>query len=448
MITNAEVKLWGDTVGSLVWNDQRRYALFEWNKDFLKKGFDLAPIIMPVNTINPGVVYSFPATEEVEWKVFKGLPGFIADSLPDSFGNRLIDKWLEKQGRIAGSFSPIERLCYTGRRGIGALEFFPANFEDDKIVAIDVAKLVELAESVFLERKDLQTNISYGEQAMVDIIRVGTSAGGARPKAVIAYNETTGEIKSGQIAEIPEGFAHWLLKLDGVTNSAELGLASGMGRVEYAYHLMAKDCGIEMTECRLLEENGRAHFMTRRFDRPEANEKIYMQSLCAIAGMNYAVMGAYDYNQVYSVIRQLRLPHTSIEQQYRRMVFNVLVQNCDDHTKNIAFLMDKKGTYFLTPAFDVSYAYDPTGRWNFQHFLSVNGKYKNITITDLQKVGSEQSIKNAKHIIENIKEVVANWPQYAKETGVPQVLTESIKKAHELLNNGRSSRNYRHNPCR
>jgi len=431
MITNVEVKLWDNTVGILAWNDQRRYSHFEWNKDFLKKGFDLAPIVMPAREINPDIVYSFPAIEEIEWKVFKGLPGFIADSLPDSFGNKVIDKWLERQGRASGSFSPIERLCYTGRRGIGALEFFPANFENDKVVAVDVAKLVALSEAVLSERSDLNTNVSYGENAMLDIIRVGTSAGGARPKAVIAYNDTTGEIKSGQIAEVPVGFDHWLLKLDGVGKSAGLGLASGMGQVEYAYYLMAKDCGITMTECRLLKEGRRAHFMTRRFDRPGTGEKLYMQSLCAIAGMNYAVMGAYDYAQVYSVIRQLRLPHTSIEQLYRRMVFNVIAQNCDDHTKNIAFLMNKKGQWALAPAYDITYAFDPTGRWNFQHFLSVNGKYKNITPVDMLEVGRKQGVKNAKHIIDNVKEVTAHWPLYARKSGVPKKLADAIGKTFE-----------------
>ena len=433
MTTNAEVRLWNDLVGTLVWNEQRRYALFEWNKDFLKKGFDLTPIIMPAHTINPDIVYSFPAADEIEWKTYKGLPGFIADSLPDSFGNKVIDKWVERQGRTVGDFSPIERLCYTGKRGIGALEFFPAIFKNDKIVAVDVAELVNLSESVFSERQEMRSNIK-DKKIIEDIVRVGASAGGARPKAVIAYNKTTGEIKSGQIAEVPDGFEHWLIKLDGVTKSADLGLATGMGRVEYAYYLMAQDCGIEMSQCRLLEEGGRAHFMTKRFDRPGAGEKLHLQSLCAIAGINYAIIGTYDYAQAYSAIRQLRLPHTSIEQLYRRMVFNVIAQNCDDHTKNTAFLMDRKGQWSLAPAYDMSYAYDPTGRWTFQHFLSVNGKYKNITIIDMLEVGREQSVKNAKHIIDNVKEVVAHWSQYAKEAGVPKTLIASIKKAHELIN--------------
>ncbi|MCL2098425.1 MAG: type II toxin-antitoxin system HipA family toxin, partial [Bacteroidales bacterium] len=375
--------------------------------------------------------YSF-FQERADYEAFKGLPPFIADSLPDSFGNKVINAWLQQQHRDPDSFTPLERLCYTGKRGIGALEFFPTLFKNDKVVEVGVAALVKLADAIFSERKKMHSHIK-DKKVIEDIVRVGASAGGARPKALIAYNETTGEIKSGQIAEIPTGFEHWLIKLDGVSKSGGLGLATGMGRVEYAYYLMAVDCGIIMSQCRLLEEGGRAHFMTRRFDRPGNGKKIHAQTLHAMAHLNYNLIDTNYYEQAFYAINRLKLPFPTIEQFYRRMVFNVMAKNCDDHTKNVSFLMDEVGKWSLAPAYDLSYAYDPTGRWNRRHLMGLNGKFEDFTIDDLEKLGREQRIKKWKQIVEQTSEVVSRWSEYAKIVGVPPKIYKPIAKTHEIL---------------
>ena len=431
MLDAVEVKIWGQSVGALIWNVTQEYSVFRFNADFLKLGLNLAPLLMPLSGINPGTSYSFQPGSTEDRTVFKGLPPFIADSLPDSFGNKVIDEWLNRQGRSPGSFTPLERLCYTGERGLGALEFYPPETKIETVTDIDIRRLIQLAQEVFTSRLHFRTHVDKGVEAMKDIIKVGVSAGGARPKAVIAYNDATGEIKSGQLVDIPQGFQHWLIKLDGVTKSSELGLATGMGRIEYAYHLMAKDCGIVMNECRLLEEGGRAHFMTRRFDRPGNGEKLHLQSLNAIAGMNYSLKRAFSYEQVFSVIRRLNLPYSAIEQIFRRMVFNVVTKNCDDHTKNLSFIMGRQGEWSLAPAYDMSYAYDPTGRWNQDHFLSINGKYDHFEYADIEKVAKEQRIKNHHEIITQISDVAGRWEEYAKHVGVPGNLRNSIGKVHK-----------------
>ena len=439
MLDAVEVKIWGHSVGALIWNTIQEYAVFRFNSDFLKLDLDLAPLLMPLSGIDPKTTYSFQPNSIEDRTVYKGLPPFIADSLPDSFGNKVIDEWLNRQGRTPGSFTPLERLCYTGERGLGALEFYPPETKIEIVTDIDIKNLVQLAQEVFSSRRTLRTRFDKGVEAMKDIIRVGASAGGARPKAVIAYNDATGEIKSGQLACVPQGFQHWLIKLDGVKKSSELGLVTGVGRIEYAYHLMAKDCGITMSECRLLEEGGRAHFMTRRFDRPGNGEKLYLQSLNAIAGMNYSMKRAFSYEQVFSVVRQLNLPYSSIEQIFRRMVFNVVTKNCADHTKNLSFIMDQQGEWSLSPAYDISYAYDPTGKWNQDHFLSINGKYDHFEYTDIGKVAKEQRIKNFHGIIDQICEVAGRWEDYAKQVEVPRNLRNSIAKVHEECSITRAS---------
>lgn len=426
-----EVKIWETLVGLLSWDDRRSVGVFEFDRNFIKTGLNLSPLIIP--TPDEKKVYSFPPVDEEARITYKGLPAFIADSLPDSFGNKVIDEWLLQQGRTIEIFSVLERLGYTGKRGLGALEFYPSTANMDEIVDVNIIELISLAQGVFAKRSKFHANATTGSAAIKDIVRVGASAGGARPKAVIAYNEATGEIKSGQIAEIPEGFEHYLLKLDGVTKSEELGLPTGMGRVEYAYYKMATDSGITMAECRLLEEGGRAHFMTRRFDRPGGGEKLHMQTICALANMNFRLKRTHSYERVFFTLNRLKLPYTAIEQQFRRMVFNVVAKNCDDHTKNISFLMNKEGEWSLAPAYDISYAYDPTGEWNRCHLLSVNGKFEDFTLKDLEKTGQEQSIKNCKHIIAQICDVVSRWPEYAKAAGVDKSLYESIAKAHEIV---------------
>ena len=436
----AEVRLWDMVVGHLSLDQNRMSSIFRFHSDFVKKGLDIAPIIMPLNSIDISKTHSFVPENEADYRTFKGLPEFIADSLPDSFGNKVINAWLVKQGREANDFTSIERLCYTGQRGVGALEYFPLLGGEEHIVDVNIDDLVQLANEVLDKRRSLNINISQGDEALRNIVRVGASAGGARPKAVIAYNPATGDIKSGQIAEIPEGFEHWLIKLDGVSNSEELGLSSGMGRVEYAYHQMAKDCNIEMSDCRLLEERGRAHFMTRRFDR-SGKEKIFMQSLNAIAHMNYNQIDTHYYEQFFSTIREMRLPHSAIEQQYRRMVFNVVAKNCDDHTKNVSFLMDRNGRWSLSPAYDVSYAYDPSGFWNRRHLMGINGKFENFSMDDMEKVGVAEGIRNRKRIIEEICDVVNRWPEYAQSAGIEKSLYKKIGSVHEMHINMKKKKN-------
>ncbi|MDR2916528.1 MAG: type II toxin-antitoxin system HipA family toxin [Tannerella sp.] len=427
----AEVKLWGEPVGTLSLNPDGITTVFRFDADFLKKGLDIAPIQLPLKSLHANDLFSFNPNDETEFQTYKALPDFIADSLPDSFGNRVIEAWLIRQRRDISSFSAVERLCYTGKRGLGALEYHPLIPVNDKIVDVDVHELVKLANDVLQDRRNLNTNFSRGDEALMDIVRVGSSAGGARPKAVIAYNETTGEVKSGQIPDVPNRFAHWLIKFDGVSNSEPLGLSTGMGRVEYAYHLMAKDCKIDMAECRLMEEGGRAHFMTRRFDRPGGGETLHMQTLNAIAHLSYKLIDRNYYEQLFTTLRDLRMPHTTFEQQYRRMVFNVVAKNCDDHTKNVSFLMDKKGNWSLSPAYDVSYAYNPLSFWNKRHLMGINGKFDNFTRKDLEKIGIEEGIKNRNEIIEQVCEVVSRWPEYAKSTGVDKSIYERIGSVHE-----------------
>jgi len=428
----AEVRLWDTVVGYLSLNKDKRTSVFRFDPNFVKKNWDIAPILMPVTGIDILKVRSFIPEDEGDFRTYKGLPEFVADSLPDSFGNRVINAWLVKQGRNINDFTSIERLCYTGKRGIGALEYFPAIGGNDETVDVDIDELVRLANDVLDDRKGLHTNFSKGDEALISIVRVGASAGGARPKAVIAYNEETGDIKSGQIVNIPQGFEHWLIKLDGVSKSEELGLSTGMGRIEYAYHLMAKDCQIEMARCKILEEGGRAHFMTRRFDRPGGSEKVLVQSLNAIAHMNYNKIETHYYEQLFSVMRRMHLPHADMEQQFRRMIFNVVAKNCDDHSKNISFLMDKNGKWSLSSAYDVTYAYDPASYWNPRHLMGINGKFENFAKKDFEKIGKETGMKNWNSILDQVCEVVSRWQEYAESAGVDKSLYEKIGAVHEL----------------
>lgn len=431
-MTAAEVKIWGMTVGYISWDDKSRVGSFEFEKKFLKTGLDIAPLSMPISEISSSGIYIKESTSETDYLTYKGLPHILTDSLPDAFGNSIINAWLATQGRRLESFNPVERLCYTGKRGIGALEYYPAiNVVDDTSAPVSIEKLVKLSEEILSKREGFNVDLSDGETAIKDIIRVGTSAGGARPKAIIAFNEDTKEVRSGQV-DAPDGFSHWLLKIDGVRETG-LGETKDIGRIEYAYHLMAKECHIEMSDCRLLEEGGRAHFMTQRFDRV-GNEKLHMQSLNAISEMNFRFQGTYSYEQVFAVLKRLKLSFRDIDQLYRRMIFNVVSRNCDDHSKNISFLMDRDGNWSLTPAYDVCYAYDPTGRFNFQHFLSINGKYNDIRYSDFLEIGAREGIKNRKEIIEQVKDVVSRWPEYAKEAGLTKKhqSVEAIQRTHQL----------------
>ncbi len=427
----AYVRIWDMLVGAVAWDRDRGIATFEFDREFLDQNLDLAPLRMPVADARIGdAVFEFPA---LSGTTFRGLPGLLADALPDRFGNTIIDAWLARQGRSSEDFSPVERLCYTGRRAMGALEFAPAiNPDIDKSVPVEIGELIALAQTVTDQRERLQSNIiEEPADALLDIIRVGTSAGGIRPKAVIALNETTQEIRSGQV-DAPPDFDYWILKFDGVEDK-ELGDPKGYGRIEYAYHLMAVDAGITMTECRLFEENGRAHFMTRRFDRTAGKGKLHLQSLCAMAHFDYYNAGAYSYEQAFQTIRQLHLPYSDAEQQFRRMVFNVVARNQDDHTKNIAFLMDRRGQWRLSPAYDVIYAYNPQGPWTGRHQMTINGKRDDFTSADLVAVGGEMGIKSCDVIVDDIVDVVARWPEYAKDADVAQTQIEKIRRIHRLL---------------
>ena len=429
MSTVAEVRLWGRTVGAAALEDGRPVAAFEYDRGFLGSGIELSPLRLPLSEI----VYSFP---DLSQRSFHGLPGLLADSLPDRFGNALIDAWLSIQGRSPDSFNAVERLCYTGNRGMGALEFLPASGpRANQASRIDIDRLVTLASEVLTERGKFQSSFEGddSEQALRDILRVGTSAGGARAKAVIAWNPSTDEVRSGQVGA-GEGFEHWLLKFDGVHGNRDRELEDPLdyGVIEYAYFLMARDAGIAINDCRLLEENGRRHFMTRRFDRLPDGRKLHMQSLAALAHFDYNLAGAYSYEQTFSVIRQLGLPMQTVEEQYRRMVFNVLARNQDDHVKNIAFLMDKNGDWSLSPSFDLTYSYNPDGPWTALHQMSLHGKRDNFEVSDLCACANTASMKRGRAvtILEEVQQAVARWQKHAEEAGVPAERSTQIERAH------------------
>ena len=416
-------------IGAVLWDSDREVASFEFDPSFLNRGLDPAPLTMPIDEARRGpAIFEF---QNLAHKTFYGLPGMLADSLPDKYGNNIINAWLARQGRTPESFSPVERLCYTGKRGMGALEFTPVIGDvTNESVPVEVQELVRLAHKVIHERSQLDTSLNQLE-ALTDIIRVGTSAGGARPKAVIALHEKTGKVRSGQVTA-PAGFSYWIMKFDGVKDET-LGDPAGYGRIEYAYYKMARQCDIDMTECRLYQEGGRAHFMTKRFDRTDKGDKIHMQSLCAMAHFDFNIAGGYAYEQAFQIMRQLRLPYLDAEQLFRRMVFNLAARNQDDHPKNIAFLMDKAGTWRLSPAFDMTYAHNPSGKWTHKHQMTVNGKREGFVYDDLTAVADEMNIKKGSRIIDQVVEVVSRWPDFAQDTGVENYQIEAISRTHRLL---------------
>lgn len=430
-----DIILWGNPIGSAVWDASRELALFEYASDFLDSDIQIAPLTMPLRE----KVYSFP---ELAHNSFHGLPGMLADCLPDRFGNLLIDEWLVRTGRSPADFTPIDRLCYLGRRGMGALEFRPAlRDRQSGSVPVNVAELVDLANTALAQKETLSTQIGEKNEesldAMRDILRVGTSAGGARAKAVIAWNENSGEIRSGQIKAAP-GFGYWLIKFDGISGNRdkELNDPQGFGKIEYAYHRMALAAGLEMSECRLFHENGRSHFMTRRFDRTDEGKKIFMQSLCGIAHMDFNQAGAYGYEQALNVSQHLDLGTDALKQLFQRMVFNVMARNQDDHTKNIAFLMNKSGEWKLAPAYDVIYSYNPDGDWTRHHQMSVNGKHDHFERADFGTVAKRFDIlrKNGvNEVIEKTAAALARWPNFAAEAGVPEQTAQKIAAHHRRL---------------
>jgi serine/threonine-protein kinase HipA len=431
MTTVAEVQMWGRTIGAVSMLDSGDIAAFEYDPAFALSGIEISPLTLPLAR----KVYTFP---ELSRQTFHGLPGLLADSLPDKFGNALINAWLASQGRQPDSFNAVERLCYTGARGMGALEYVPATGPTGRqATRIEIDKLADLASEILTHRNSLNTSLSekYKKDALKDILRIGTSAGGARAKAVIAWNPATNEVRSGQLPA-GKGFEYWLLKFDGIRGNKDKETEDphGYGLIEYAYSKMAADAGIMMSECRLFEENNRHHFMTRRFDRLEGNNKLHMQSLCALAHYDFNMAGAYSYEQALLVIRQIGLPMSSIEEMFRRMVFNIIARNQDDHVKNIAFLMDKSGTWSLAPAFDLIYSFNPAGAWTSSHQMTLNGKRDNFTLEDFKACARSASMKRgrAESIIEEVRDKVLRWRDYADEVGVAAAWRDQIKNTFRL----------------
>ena len=424
MITVARVLLWGDFVGAVLWDETTGTASFEYDRAFAAKGLDLSPIHMPVSAPR---IYSFGSLSR---DTFMGLPGLLADSLPDAYGKAMLDRWLAYNSRTAAN--PVERLCYQAGRSMGALEFEPAQriIENDT-EQIEVASLVEVARQVLDNKKKLRVN--FGDnvpQSLSTIISVGTSAGGARAKAVIAFNEKTKDVRSGQIAA-PEGYSHWLIKLDGVTNNA-LGDPKYYGLIEYAYYQLAIRAGITMAESRLLEEGGRSHFLTKRFDRVGSNEKLHVQTLCGLAHFDYRMLRAYSYEQLFEVMRFLRLPYNQQEEMFRRMIFNIVARNQDDHTKNTSFIMNRLGEWSLSPAYDLTWAFNPSGEWTASHQLSIGNKWDDFTHADLVDFGRRCDINRPEDIIKQVKEAVSMWETIARELSIPETQVRRIEKTLRL----------------
>lgn len=420
MVDVAKVNMFGVPVGTFQWDERYGVARFEYDSRFVDRGLEPAPLMMPVRE---GRVYSFAGLDR---ETFKGLPGMLADSLPDTYGRALFDRWLMLTGRT--SSNPVEALCFLGKRCMGALEFEPAvdiPYNPDAKYEID--SLVNVANEALAEKSSFGVNLNDDKKAAIaEILRLGTSAGGQRAKAIIAYNKKTGEVRSGQV-EVPAGFDYFLIKLDGVSAMAGFKETGNYGRLEYSFYELAKACGISMSECSLIEENGRAHFLTKRFDREEG-KKLHMQTLCGIAHYDYRIHRAYSYEQAFAVMRALRLPYSAATEMFRRMVFNVVVRNQDDHTKNISFLMNDDGRWQLSPAYDMCYAYNPHGGWTATHQMSINGKYDGITRDDLVAFAHQNNIKDAISTIDQICETSSRWPQLAKECGVPSSMIDAIQK--------------------
>ena len=429
-MTDASIVLWGRRIGAVSWDEARALGIFQYDPAFVGAGIEVAPLKMPVRE----APYEFPALPK---ETFKGLPGMLADALPDKFGNRLIDAWLAETGRSVDRFSPVDRLCYIGNRGIGALEFEPTVRKATRSKKLEVAQLVDLANRVLSERENLVGRLGGEDDvgALEDILSVGTSAGGARAKAVLAWNRDTGEFRSGQV-KVDEGYEHWLLKFDGVSNNRDKELADpqGFGKIEYAYYLMATGAGIDMSECRLHHEGGRSHFMTRRFDRDGRGRKLHMQSLGAIQHFDFNDPASYSYEQAIVTIRDLGLGMDVVEQQYKRAVFNVVARNQDDHVKNISFLMDRSGAWRLSPAYDMAYSYNPSGSWTRDHQMSLAGKRNDFTHGDLMVFASNVGLKSnkANQAIEDIVDAVAKWQEFAEQAGVEHSDVSRIEKTFRM----------------
>lgn len=431
-MTIAEVMLWGRRVGVVSVERASAIPVFQYAPDFVRTGFEVSPVAMPLRE----APYSFPELARVD--AFEGLPGLLADSLPDRWGRTLVDSWLRSQGRSRSEFDVVERLCYTGRRGMGALEFEPAMDATGSFDAeVEMDELVALANEVLSERSEFVAELSEdpSEQQLMQLLSVGTSAGGARPKAVIAYNEQTGEVRSGQV-DAGSGFSYWIIKFDGVAKSGDHGLVDpqGWGAIEFAYSRMATEAGIEMSECRLLEENGRRHFMTKRFDRTEGGDKLHLQTIAALEHLDYNVPAAYSYEQAFRLLRLLGGSALDAEQLYRRMAFNVVARNQDDHVKNFAFTMDRDGLWSLAPAYDLTWSYKPGNVWLEAHQMTINGKRDDFGAEDLYSVAQVAGLKRGRDraILREVSDAVAHWSLIAGEIGVEPTLRDAVRNTHRL----------------
>ncbi len=430
-MTDAKVILWGSEIGAVTWLEDRQVGVFQYAPDFMGSGIQLSPLMMPLSEYP----YEFPGLPK---NTFWGLPGLLADSLPDKFGNAMIDEWLASKGRARDSFNPVERLCYIGSRGMGGLEYKPALREiSSKSKTIEVENLLEIANKILSRRAGLEGRFT-GEndrEALEDILRVGTSAGGARPKAILAWNPATNEFRSGQL-KASNGFEYWILKFDGIRENGdrEISTPQGYGKIEYAYHLMAVGTGIEMTRCRLYNEGGRSHFMTKRFDRDDDGNKIHRQTLCGMAHVDYNQPALYSYEQAIQTMKQLGLTHNDLEQQVLRAMFNVVGRNQDDHVKNIEFLMNRGGEWRLSPAYDISYSYNPASYWTGNHQMSINGKLDRFTKEDLFALAGFGGIKphRAAEMLDTVTRSIRTWPEKAAELEIDEKIIRQIEVNQRL----------------
>lgn len=427
-VSAIEVRIWGTLVGAVALDPKLAYYAFEYDPAWRRAGIELAPLMMPLD--QGQTPFIFPNLPEA---TFHRLPGMLADALPDDFGNALIDAWMAEQGIVKSAVTPLDRLAYMGKRGVGALEFKPARGSHTESAApLEMKALVEAA------RKALEGDLSkddLAQAALNNIIHVGTSAGGARAKAVVAWNPQTNVIRSGQF-DAAEGFEHWILKFDGVGKYEELGPGGPYGRIEYAYYLMAQEAGIDMYPCRLLEENDRAHFMTRRFDRDVVEGKTikhHLQTLCAMDHLDFKQRATHTYAQLFMVVSQLKLGDAALDQSFRRMTFNVMARNCDDHTKNFAFRLKQGGKWELAPAYDMTHAYNPRGEWTYQHLMSVNRKFKDITRQDCLVEADRFGVSRPNETLDAVREAVQKWQQFAKRAGLSDSAAETVSKDFHLI---------------
>jgi len=411
-----DVMLHGQLLGTTEWNSERGSSIFQYNSQVIG-ALEPSPIVMPTES------RTFETSRD--HLNFHNLPYLLSDSMPDDFGNVMMKEWLKQRALSLDDINPVDRLTYVGNRGMGALEYVPANHGQNDNDPVEIREIYEVAKGVLSSKKET----SFGDldkESLKEILRIGTSAGGARAKALLAIkrdqNKKILDIRPGDILQ-PEGYSYWLLKIDGA-NKHSLGESEGMGKIEFAYYQMALAAGINISECSLHEENGRFHFLTKRFDRTDKGEKVHMQTFGALAGIDYKIQKATSYEMLFRVMKRLQLPYNQFEQQYRRMLFNVVARNHDDHVKNFSFLMDKDGKWSISPAYDHCFSYSPGGTWTNVHQTSINGKYDNFTKEDLLNFGKTFGIKKTQTILEEVLSAVNQWSKIALELEIP---TESIQ---------------------